>query len=416
MQGNPLGYSAISALVNGIFHFPVGFWSVRIPSLAGGLMVILAGGWIAKKFNFNRSHFFLWAALIIFSPLIWVYAGRATADVLPTGLLMLSLAHCLKADENKIYNFIASVVFSISILVKYNSLLILPGFFYLFYLQNNGQLDSRFLKDSFLFIMTPLAGLVIYWWTIYERFGIFVFPEHSKAFHRMQWTQFGNVFSLYSGYLVLLAGPLSFVSVFYLIKTLKYKNLVWIVLAGVCLSFISYLVPSENLEMNFGPIHYFVNDKVDVLIKILGSFLFCFFLADVIRDAWINNNRFARLLLFIIIPYLIASSLTRPAQRYLIFLVPLLIMFFVFHRLDQNSGRKNFLGWGTVIIFVFLNLFSVNYQVAQANASERMAQWLIKHEMIQETHQGSIASHSGNYFMPFYQLPKTHSVTQTPDS
>ena len=91
-------------------------------------------------------------------------------------------------------------------------------------------------------------------------------------------------------------------------------------------------------------------------------------------------------------------------------------MFFVFHRLDQNSGRKNFLGWGTVIIFVFLNLFSVNYQVAQANASERMAQWLIKHEMIQETHQGSIASHSGNYFMPFYQLPKTHRVTQTPDS
>ena len=123
VQANPLGYSAISALVNGIFHFPVGFWSVRIPSLAGGLMVILAGGWIAKKFNFNRSRFFLWAALIIFSPLIWVYAGRATADVLPTGLLMLSLALCLKADENKIYNFIASVVFSISILVKYNSIL-----------------------------------------------------------------------------------------------------------------------------------------------------------------------------------------------------------------------------------------------------------------------------------------------------
>jgi hypothetical protein len=414
MQANPLGYVGFST----IFHFltgePEGFWSYRLASLSGLVAILVAGAIFTSSLKSDRTReFHLWCALVTFSPLIWLFSGRATADVLPVGLLVLSFAMVFEGEARSVYRWLAPLIFLLAIIVKYHALLMAPGFMYLFWCQNQCQLNAAWVKKCGQFFLLPLLGVFAYSWVIYNQYGFILAPEGQS--HKLEPTQFFKNFSLYSSYLGVLLGPLALVSVFSVKKKLPGK---WWILLGLGLGLGVWTETNpfgfQSGEMNYGPLDGLLNGSLVLMLKGFGGIFFVFLIFDNFVEASKNKNAVAGFLLTVGIPYLLICSLTRPAQRYLVFLIPIIFYYLVFYKVEGVKFYRSVLGWGTVAIFVLANVFAVNYQVAQAQASDNMAQWLIKNELIEKTDSGSIFPNSGQYFIPYLRTPKTKRVLERP--
>ena len=413
MQANPLGYVWFSTLFHFVVGQPDGFWSYRLASLLG-LAAILSAGAIFTS-TLKQEHireFHLWCALVTFSPLIWLFSGRATADVLPVGLLLLSFALVFKSNVKSIYGWLASLIFMLSILVKYHALLIAPGFIYIFWCQNECTFNGAWGKKCGQFFLFPILGFLLYLWMIYNRYGFFLVPEYHSQTHKLEPSNFLTTFSLYASFLGILLGPAVMVSILSVRRSWPGKWLILMVV-GIGLSLGVNSLGSLG-EMNYGPFDWLMNGSLIFLIKGLGIIFFSFLVFDCFIEARKNKNAVAGFLLTVCLPYLLICSGSRPTQRYLIFLIPIIFYYLVFCRLRDQKFQRLVLGWGTVAVFVIANIFAVNYQVSKAKASDNMAQWLIENKLIEKTHPGNISPNSGQYFVSFAGSPKTHRVMESP--
>ena len=108
-QVNPLGYSAITALFRSVLHLPVlqlpvlhltgAFWTARLASLAGGALILVSGYlWFRKTGSLRADLFWLWGGVTTLCPLVWIFTGRGTADVLPVGILCCAFTACWLAE------------------------------------------------------------------------------------------------------------------------------------------------------------------------------------------------------------------------------------------------------------------------------------------------------------------------------
>jgi len=407
MQANPLGYVWVSTLIHFLLGEPSGFWSYRLASLLGLVAILGAGAMVASTLKSDcRRAFHLWCALVTFSPLIWVFSGRATADVLPMGLLGLSLALVYKNEART--SGLASILFLFASIVKYHALLMAPGFIYIFWYQS--QNNGEWIKRCGQFFLLPLLGFLLYLWGIYNQYGFFLVAETHSQTHKFEPANFLKTFSLYAGYLGILLGPVAWVSLLNVRKNWPGK---WLILIGFGLGFGFWVDSLETMgEMNYGPFDWILNRSMLFLVKSMGAIVFGFLILDCIVEARKHKNAVAGFVLTVCIPFLLVCSASRPAQRYLIFLIPLIFYYLVFYRMQGHKIYRVVLGWGTVGIFVLANLFAVNYQVAQARAADNMAHWLIENKLIEETLPGSINTHSGQYFIPFITTQKTRTVLQ----
>lgn len=414
MQANPLGYAWVSSLIHYILGEPNGFWSFRIPSHLGFILILSSGAIFSCRLNSEeQKNFNLWCALTVFSPLIWIFSGRATADVLPVGLLMASFLLVFLGKEKPTFVKLGSVIFSFSILVKYHTLLMSLGFVYILFNQNNNKWDKELFKKCLQFFIFPITLLGFYLCIIYIKYDFFLMHANHKSTLQSQTSNITKVFFHYSYYLGLLVGPISIICISAKRKIFQ-KKLFIAPLFFFGSIFFTWINPGNGgVEMDYGPFDLVLNSPLIFFLKVLGGILFCFLFLDIFSEWREKNNAFAGFLLSVCVPYLIICSFTRPAQRYLIFLVPLLYYYLVFYRLKIQKTLSRFLGWGTVAIFVFVNVFAVGYQVVQAKASDNMAKWLIEKKMIKFTDPGSISPHSGQYFLPLSKNKKIYKVIES---
>ena len=414
MQANPLGYVWFST----VFHFltgePEGFWSYRLASLSGLVAILGAGAIFTSSLKSNSiREFHLWCALVTFSPMIWLFSGRATADVLPVGLLLLSFAMVFTSETRPICRWLAPTIFLLAIVVKYHALLMAPGFMYIFWCQNQCQFNGEWAKKCGKFFLFPLLGIFTYLVAMYNLHGFFLIPNSvSQPFVPGLGNSLKN-FSLYASYLGILLGPFALVSIFSVRKNWPQKWWLFLLVGlGLGVWMETNLLGYQVGEMNHGPLDGIMNGSLVLLMKGLGGICFVFLIFDCFVDGNKNKNAVAGFLLTVCLPYLLICSTTRPAQRYLIFLIPIIFFYLVFYKTENHKHYRTVLGWGTVAVFVLTNIFAVNYQVAQARASDNMAQWLIKNNLIEQTHSGSLYSNSGQYFIPYLGSPKTQRVLE----
>ena len=140
---------------------------------------------------------------------------------------------------------------------------------------------------------------------------------------------------------------------------------------------------NQNLgEMDFGSFNQFFGDEIIIFLKIVGfwNFLLC------CKIFWAHKK--SRALLITVLIYILILSLTRPAQRYLIFVIPfwaIMICFcFKIHRLIQS---------GFVLILCMLNIFATLYQVQNSRAARDIVTWSQKKDI--KINSGIIFPHVG---------------------
>jgi len=116
--------------------------------------------------------------------------------------------------------------------------------------------------------------------------------------------------------------------------------------------------------MDFGSLNKLVGKDIILLIKMISfwNFILC------CKIFW--NDEKSRILLLTVLLYIVLLSLTRPAQRYLIFVIPfwaiMICLRLEIHRVVQV---------GYVLILCGLNLFATLYQIQNARASAEIAAW-----------------------------------------
>ena len=212
-------------------------------------------------------------------------------------------------------------------------------------------------KDKYFLSGTvSICGLIAFFLIYHQEFGIWILPDKFKLMHPFSYLNLTNNFFSYSFYL---GGMFFLTTPFLLLKTAWRWQVV-----GMMISIPLAILNQNKGEMDFGSFNQLLGENIILLIKMIGfwNFLLC------CKIFW--NDDKSRILLLTVLLYIVLLSMTRPAQRYLIFVIPfwaiMICLRLEIHRVVQV---------GYVLILCGLNLFATLYQVQNARASAEIAAW-----------------------------------------
>jgi hypothetical protein len=417
-QVNPLGYSAITALIRSVGHLAAAFWTARLASLAGGALILVAGYlWFRKTGSLRADLFWLWGGLTTLCPLVWIFTGRGTADVLPVGILCAAFSACWLAEGRWKWHWLAAGLLALATVVKYNSLLTGLGFLWLV-VRGTGQLRlplrSR-LAQGALYALIPGASLAAYFAWVYRNFNVLFVQEQFRDRHSpfADLPQFPAILAAYSSYLVMLTGLLALVPLVSLCQPLRRRTRVLLGGCGLLLATAAAaaLRGFDAGEMGFGGFDRML--PAGLFLCLRGTFLMLAlaFAGELLRKAIADKDEFCQFLLAAIVPTLLISSCSRPAQRYLLAAVP-----WVFFALTVLARRRTLrltrlLGWTSVVIFCGLSAVATVYSVARGRAADRMARWVVDQGLASDTEPGDMRADCDQYF-PIALPPAPKYVVQ----
>jgi hypothetical protein len=427
-QANPLGYSFVTAAWLWVSGVDPSFWSVRVPALSGALLILVAGWmWTASDNDLRQRVFPMWCAAIAANPLVWCYAGQATADVLPTGLLMLAFALCVAGKLRLLPHAIASALFASTCVIKYNALLLLPLFLASVALEGGGRLLSRrkliLIAVYAILAVGALAGYAAW---LYASFGIFMVPDRFRRVFQESTAASAHldVFWSYLAYLAMVCG------VFGAILPMANARRIWVglravpavlrsgkfarleqdgslqhgtatIAAAICSIVGLYgMLSVVDGEMDQGGFDHLFPKYLFSIAKCGGLFLAVYTAITWAFDAWRAKTPLSAASLVGVAIYLVVSSLTRPAQRYLLLILPLVM----WHLVDSCSRIRS--PWRTLVQVAGIGLFCVlsfvgsSYLAAQGDAADRMARWIARSNLTDTTDPGPIGGHAGQHFPP----------------
>ena len=414
VQANPLGYSFVLAVIYKIFGYHDWFWLAKLPSLCGALMIIVSGWMLTRdRWHGRRSLFYFWSSLIILHPMIIAYGTAATADVLPVGLLMLSLAVAYKSTDDQIFSkFLSALLFGFAIVVKYNSAYFGLAFIYIAIVGGTQakKLMTQIYRDISIFVIVPFIFLVTYIWWSYNRYQIFVSPGLTGGkpnfLDGASWTL---AFGKYLSFLGIFIGFIPILIIANESRTFFQRLKFVAIIFGTLLFgwFVLYLKVMR--EMNFGYVFGSLNLRLLETFGFLGGICFCLYALKQIG----NRDRLSRLLICGLAPYLLLISASRPTQRYLIFAVPVVLLLVV-DALKSFSARARDLSVGiTALGFAAVSLLGLSYLRAQGNASEDLAVWMEENGVIEQSAPGAIFPHARQHFYGLAQSEVKYDVTAT---
>jgi hypothetical protein len=146
--------------------------------------------------------------------------------------------------------------------------------------------------------------------------------------------------------------------------------------------------------MNFGPLDRYLSSELANGVLCASAGLLVFVLKDCFGT---HNMRETRRLLACmvvgIIIFIAVLSFTRPAQRYLLFVLPLAYYFLAIGK----SKRKIIVG-STIVLMMSINLYIGISQIATGRAANDVVQILADHGLLDETSPGDVLGHVGNEF------------------
>ena len=400
-QANPLGYSLILASIFRAIGYHEWFWLARVPAIFGAIFIILSGFILLRAQNLpGRRHFYLWSLLIVCSPMIIAYSTSATADVLPVGLLMLSIAYFSKSIlVNRFEQVFSSLLFGLAVITKYNAAYFGLFFVFLIFLRARSSKNpfKLWLTQVTIYFSLPAVIVGAYVWWSNSRFDVFISTRLDQA--RPNFTNLVGWVQTLGKYLSFLGLFCCVIPIFAAVRQggiSKFKPRYVFVLA--VLTVFGWLLskPLPVGEMDFGQ-GFSLGASI---VRILEIFGFINGVA-ILQIGWYRiraKNRLTQVLMAGLVPYLILISASRPTQRYLIFVLPIVLIVLI-QALDEVPKKLQYFAVGsTALGFAAVSLLGMSYLTSQGNASEEMAVWVEDNNLISQTSAGAIRPHAGQHW------------------
>jgi len=400
-QANPLGYSIFLSFIYRIFGYHDWQWLTRVPSLFGACLSCIAGWMLFKRLvDPSGKGFLRWSLLVLCNPLFFVYSTKATADVLPVGLVMMSFALASKASLKSWRSLVLSgVFFGLSVITKYNMILLAPALcaFYL-QIEKSGVSNLKRLLRSVPLTMFPAATIfVVYTWWVYARFGVFLIPDEYALMMKPNFYDLGSwilTLGKYLAFLGVLIGP----SVLVQVEVARIRR--WRPVMFMTLIFIFgwFGVSGYSAgEMDFGS-GTGVTENSARFLESIGLVLIIGFVLR-FRDFYKKDSILVLFAGLSLVPFLIFMSFSRPTQRYLLVLVPIMSFVVVKALLTRRSIFRQILFVAVVSSLLLISMGGSLFLRVQGNSAEKMSVWISDNGLAGMTNPGAITPHSKHHFL-----------------
>jgi hypothetical protein len=270
---------------------------------------------------------------------------------------MISVGIMMLALETSRNGFFKGILGAFAAVIKYHSIVILGSYWGLRWFNNLIKNKTKAWKDkNFLAGAVSICGLIAFFLIYYQEFGIWIVPDKFKLMLPFSYLNATNNFFSYGFYI---AG-MFFLTIPYLLLNTPWRWQLAVIMISIPLAILN----QNKGEMDFGSFNQLLGEDIILLIKIIGfwNFILC------CKIFW--NDDKSRIILLTVLLYMVLLSMTRPAQRYLIFVIPfwaiMICLRLEIHRVVQV---------GYVLILCGLNLFATLYQIQNARASAEIAAW-----------------------------------------
>jgi len=396
-QANTLGLPYFTYLISNIFPQIDVLLLLRLVNLAGVPFLMVGIYRICKYLNIaNFNVIFL---LIILNPLVWTFSGRATADFLPVALGVFAISLALGSKQFLLKSLLAGVFLGVAAVFKYHALCLLV-FLVALLLPN----EDRCLAIKKIIVVTLISIILVgfYLFKVNSLFGFWLTPDKYQTVHHLSVSSIMNNFILYTGFLGLIVLPtFLFSEIFWHAVLAKWKLVFSCLVVVVALSF---YVLQDGGELNLGPLDTVIGDKLRtvVLSLIFVATVTLIFISEEIVSKT-SKTKLTIVLALLIVLFVFSSS--RPAQRYLLFVLPFFIMI-----IPNSIVMSRKIVFATVGLFILGNTFIEYSRWATGTAANLMVKQLKSQHLIQHTSPGVIEPHVGNHFYTSRQSDKLYVV------
>lgn len=393
VQANTLGVPYVAFLLTKLLPFVDIELLPRLLSTLGFGFLGIALLRLNRLLN-SRLHPAILIAVVFLNPLEWTFGGRGTADFLPASLALLAVVLFWEGPRGKVATAIATVLFSVAIVLKYHAIVLLP-LVWLEALSRPGislrQALGRLSVVTATILLFPIAYLLV----VKHSFGFWFIPATLQDQHsiRPDPVFVAENFSAYVAHAFIQTLPVSLFVFFQQIRGLRDLGLV--ICIATVLFFIGHLFMSAHGEMNFGPLDAYLDYRV-----MNGLFLatLCIFI-PIVRyfrnsaPASSDAARFAWSYTVGAIIFIGILSISRPAQRYLLFILPLSFAFV----LPLLATRKGLIGI-TLAFYMLMNIYIGLNHYATGHAATDLTHKIETAHLLELTSPGALIGHTGNRF------------------
>lgn len=402
-QANPLGYSALASVCVRLFGYD--HWTVRVPAVFG-MVALLCAGWLyCRRYPGDSDppgagQFWLWAALIALNPLVWIYGGSATADVLPAGLIALSLVMCFVADTKMRWHVVAGLLFAATIVMKLNAILLGLGFVYVVW-HGKAPIKTK-LVQLLNYTLVPALGLVAYFSVVYSQYGVLLVPDAiwNLVKDKDYIADYPAIVLMYLSYLVMLLGLIGIMPIINTFTHGSRRRATVVTLAALVAGIAAWLILSDfgQGELDYGVFSRLLPAKLFTLIRVAGLMVAVFLFVHLFESVRKRTDGFAGVVVFSIVPFLLIWSLYRPTQRYLLLCLPIVLIWLILESPRDTRNWLNRLGWPTAVVFAAITFVGVCYITSLGQAAENMALWIRQNGDVNNTSPGVITQHARHHF------------------
>ncbi len=333
-------------------------------------------------------------AIVFLNPLIWIFGGRGTADLFPAALTLFAITLFWQPNCSPVRLAIAIATFGIAITLKYHAALLLPLVGLEILTRPGVNIRKALLRFSIIVALTlVIPGLYI---LLAKRlYGFWFVPPKFRAIHEVNLNLISIVMNMigYAAYLSLLLLPYSLAAVRKRVNTFR-RALITLGAGSVIFVAGVYCV-RVGTEMRFGPLDAYINPRIYNGVFLVFAAIFVLLSKDILQDAATASARRYLLCIFLGVSIFVAIlSFTRPAQRYLLFVLPL-SYFLVMTR--SRSGK--YITGATILVYAMLILFITLNQVATGAVVQEMVRQIDARGLVGDTVPGKvILGSAGNLF------------------
>src|SRR5664280_1846036 len=332
-------------------------------------------------------------AVVFLNPLIWTFGGRGTADLFPAALTLFAITLFWQAKSPPLRLAIAITAYGIAITLKYHAALLLPLVGLETLTRPGADIRKAFLRYSFivaLILVIPTAYIIL----AKQLYGFWFLPPAFRAIHGANLNLISIVMNMigYAGYLSLLLVPYSLGAIWERVNTTR-KALITLV-ATIAIFIAGVYGVRLGEEMRFGPLDAYINPRIYSGALLVFAAILILLSKDILLNTTTPSaRRYILCMVLGIFIFVAILSLTRPAQRYLLFVLPL-AYFFV---MTKSRSRKCITGT-TILLYGMLILFITLSQVASGAVAQSMVQQITARGLLDDTEAGDLIGSAGNRF------------------
>ena len=397
-QANPLGYPLFNALLQRLVPWTDDPWLWRVPSLIGCGLIVIWGWLVRDEFGKNlQSNFFTWVLLLLTSPMIAVFSTHASSDILPVGLLLISFWFLVRFSktENFFQLMSSAALFGLSSITRY----IAPYFagYVIYVLLKKGSPRKPRLMYLAVFGLISFAFLIFEIAWKFFKFDIFVSTRLAAN---------GPNFLDISNWSLVLLKNISFAGVFcgvlpfflclqrFKLSLPKLRHTIFAISVFVAAFAATRPITEGELDFGLGQLISPAFVSIFLFLGFVNFSVFAYFFLNRVE----KKSEFKVAWFFGLVPYLVLLSASRPTQRYLIYVIPI-ISFFLLQSLNKVSLALRVAAVATsFMVFAPVALVGQLFLSAQGNSAEKMALWVVENNLIGRTGPGEIFPHAGQHF------------------